>query len=315
MKILSHPRFRKPFALLAALICFTFLTQADGSLPPVSHLPAAPAAGHAGRQILANIREREGRIYRKYRGVAGLRHSHIRVYRGKAKDYPAAMLNDIRVSAERRDFYDAMPAVQVTRYTKDGAEMPPAQFEYNEFMPPHPLFDSHSERHYAMRLRPTPVSIAGEPCYRLDIAPHVRSKRHFVGSLYFRVSALSLLYVRGSYAKLRLGLQSFHFEFYFTAGPDGVPLFTKGYAEGRVYFPLLRDETIVSHMTVENARPIRRHHAGRQARGQNDQEAGLNTGLATGPASWPPRSAAPASAAPTARCFREYRIRSAHETP
>lgn len=224
-----------------------------------SKLHAAPNSGHPDtRAILGRIREREAHIYTNYAGVAGLRHSHIRIYRGTAKHDPAAMLSEIRISAERRDYYDAMPEVRVTRYTKDGAQMPPEQFEYNEFMPPHPLFGKGSRQHYAMQLHPTPVSIEGVDCYRLDVQPLARTKRHFTGSLFFRTDDLSLRYVRGSYAKLRIGLQSFHFEFHFTASPQGVPLFTKGYAEGRVYFPLLRDETIVSNMTIEQARPLQR---------------------------------------------------------
>lgn len=243
-----------PGALLIWPIC-----QTGDHIPPGNTgLSATPETDPSTLTILNRIREREAHIYRTYTGVASLRHSHIRVYRGSAKNDPAAMLNDVRLSADRQDFYDTMPAVEITRFIKDGERMPNSDFEYNEFMPPYPLFGADSQAQYALQLHPAPVLIEGVPCYQVTVQPRRRTKRHFIGTLFFRTDSLDLLYIRGSFAKLQIGLSDFFFEFYFTAGPDGVPLFTKGYAEGRIYFPLLRDETIVSDMTMENARPIRR---------------------------------------------------------
>lgn len=237
------------------------------SLPVAFVLPAgfAPASGETASSgvnvldsatkagILRRIQIRGRRVHDDFAGIAARRRSVVRVYDGTTN----ALKNTIRLTADRVDYYDRKAEVTVLSYNKDGRELPPSEFGYHEFEPPLPLFDEHAEHNYRFRLL-EPVAIEGTPCYRLQVIPRANTLRHFRGDLYFAVDSLELKYLKGSYARLQIGLKSFWFEFYFREHRLGAPVFTRGRAEGRIYFPLIRDEFIESDLIISDQKPIRR---------------------------------------------------------
>ena len=217
-----------------------------------SDLNPAPNAGEQAA-ILRRIQLKGRYVFDNFAGIRNRRHSVIQIRDGDSGE----LQTTIRLTADRLDYYDRMPEVTVIRYNKNDRELFAQEFENAEFAPPLPLFDEDGEKNYRFRLMP-PVTVDGVLCHRLRVDPVAATRRHFVGDLYFTVQDLQLKYLKGSYARLQIGLQSFSFEFYFSEHPDGVPVFTRGRAEGRVYFPLVRNESIVSYMKIENQEPVRR---------------------------------------------------------
>ncbi|MEQ9365110.1 MAG: hypothetical protein RIF32_12740 [Leptospirales bacterium] len=245
---------------LNARIYTLLLTLGCSIVPDLAPAPAvqpklrpARAISETQAEILRRIQLRGRRVFENFAGIAGRRHSLVRVYDGETR----TLKHTIRLTADRKDYYEGLAEVTVLRYSKGERELPPSEFGYHEFEAPLPLFDEHGEKNYRFRLLPA-VRIEGRLCHRLQVLPRANTKRHFRGDLYFAVDSLELKYLKGSYARLQIGLRSFWFAFHFREHPLGVPVFTRGRAEGRVYFPLIRDEFVKSEMRMERQEPIRR---------------------------------------------------------
>ncbi len=213
---------------------------------------ALPAAEEEAR-ILAEIRRKGHATYTRFAGVRSRRHSAIRTYDAKSGE----LLQKIELSAERIDYYDGMPYVNITRYVLDGVEQSPASFENYELAPPHPVFDERGAERYNIRLVGS-RKIRGTPCWRLHIMPKRNGRRYFRGDMFFTKDDLNLVYMKGTFASLQFGLQDFEFDFHFVNTPEGAPLFQSGFARGTVYVPLIMYKKFTSSMEFENMAVVRK---------------------------------------------------------
>ena len=236
---MSRPRLRILVSLLAALL-----------LAPAALVWPAPAEE---AKLLNQIRQQMAPAYKRYEGIHSLRHSRVYEYDAQTGE----LVREMKVTAERRDFFYRYPEVRVLSYEANGVSLSPEKFSSYEFSPPYPVFDEQGESRYHLALEGL-VRMGNENCYRVRVDPKRRTGRHFSGYMYFHEESLDLVYLKGTLARLTFGLREFEIEFHFTM-MDGTPVFEKGVARGRAYVPFFQpDRRLISYMEMPRQKLIPR---------------------------------------------------------
>ena len=190
-------------------------------------------------------------IYKKYRGIESLRKELIREYNPETGE----LRNTSEVTTRRKEYYYAMPEIEVLSYKKDGKEMDPAKYRVWKAMPLYPIFDERGRDRYTIQITGR-KRVAGKECYCVQVEPKQESSRHFRGTIYLAVKTLESVSLEGTMAKLDFPLKEFSINLSMTQ-VDSVPVAKTGTARIRVKVPIFYPDTIIeSSITVLESRLI-----------------------------------------------------------
>ncbi len=202
-------------------------------------------------RVLKTAFEKGTEIYTKYRGIESLRNELIREYDPETGE----LRSTSEVMTRRKEYFYAMPEIEVLAYKKDGKEMDPAKYRVWKAMPLYPIFDARGRERYTLRITGR-KKVAGKECYSVQVEPKQETPRHFRGTVYLAVKTLESVSLEGTMAKLDFPLKEFSINLSMTL-VDAVPVAKTGTARIRVKVPIFYPDTIVeSSITVLENRLI-----------------------------------------------------------
>jgi hypothetical protein len=236
----------KKTILLAALINLPFLLAPMTSAGGTTAVPPEEAA-----RVLAKAFSTGADIYKKYRGIESLRKEVLREYDPET----GALRSTSEVTTRRKEYYYAMPEIEVVTYKKDGKETEPSKFRVWKALPIYPVFDARGREHYTVTITDR-KKISGSECYRVQVEPKENTSRHFKGNIYITVRTLEMVSIEGTMAKLDFPLKEFRLELSLVQ-QGTVPVARKGVVRLRVHVPIFFPDTIIeSVFEVMENRPI-----------------------------------------------------------
>lgn len=220
-----------PLCLIFIVPCLMAPGQTAGRSDAVS-------AQESDRVLKATF-EKGIEIYKKYRGIESLRKELIKEYDPETGE----LRSTSEVTTRRKEFYYAMPEIEVLAYKKDGKEMDPAKYRVWKAMPLYPIFDIRGRERYTIRITGR-KKVAGKECYCLQVEPKQETSRHFRGTVYLAVKTLESVSLEGTMAKLDFPMKEFLIELNMTL-VDTVPVAKTGTARIRVKVPIFYPDTII----------------------------------------------------------------------
>jgi hypothetical protein len=173
-------------------------------------LPGEDISSNFEREIIAKISARVLPAYIKYIGVECKREIVSRQY-----DYrDDSFLGTYTVVLNRKEFFYKRAKYKVLKFVKNGKEESTWKYNYPTRTPPYQPFDADTDKNYTIKLIGK-KAINGVLCWELDVIPKKKSSRHLKGKIYFTCGTLDLFFLKGTVARLPIGVKSLDIEMYF----------------------------------------------------------------------------------------------------
>jgi len=230
-----------------ATIFALFLMAPVSSLHSSDH-EVTPALS---REIVQRLREKYIPIYQKYQGVESERKVEIQTYNSKT----GKLIQTAQVHLIRKDYFYQKPEVQVLNYTVDGEVKKASKYKPVKSEPSHPVFDENGDKNYDVRVVGY-KTVAGVPCYEVDVTPKKSTKLHYRGKLYCAVKNLDLIFSSGTMAMLAFPLESFQIDLHLNH-LDDLTVASAGTVTARFDIPVfMPDRRIESNFKSLRNKPI-----------------------------------------------------------
>jgi len=152
--------------------------------------------------ILENIFQKYMPTYKKYRGIESTRQMETVIFNTKT----GQVVEKSEIMLVRRDYFYERPEVRVLKYVKNGTEMKPAEYKYDDSQPGHLVFDENGRDNYELQVTERSI-IDGSDCYKIKVTPRKKTIRHVEGFLFCRVDNLELILYELTLGKFPFGVK------------------------------------------------------------------------------------------------------------
>ena len=237
----------RSLVIFAIVFFLLFLPLTNGVSIPVSETITAEQS----QQILQRILDRSDRVFNKYRGIESLRITTTEFFDAKTGE-----LEDTEsVKYVQKSYFYEVPETSVIEYKKNGKLVDPSEYDVDDDLPGHQIFDKKSGEHFDITVTGR-QRYQGQDCYVLEVLPRQLTRRHFKGTVLVGVDSLALVYLEGTIADYPFGLKQMNMTFSFESLGE-LSAFTKATVELLIHVPIIKPNTriLVETLTLEN-KPI-----------------------------------------------------------